>query len=114
MVFQSAYYYQFERTIAAYNFDNLPGAPVTPGYPNGNQSLPYFKLHGADMDWSSTTSTYRFVMPTISTRRSLSVDNLQSLLKQVNQILVPRIFRFEDVPNPASDRRDRDLVNRWR
>lgn len=50
--FPAAYYYQFERAINGYNPENVPGAPITPGYPNGNPNLPYFKLHGADMDWA--------------------------------------------------------------
>lgn len=50
-VFPAAYYYQFERAIDGYNPNNLPGAPVEPGYPYGDPELPYFKLHGADMDW---------------------------------------------------------------
>ncbi|KIW10393.1 hypothetical protein PV08_11355 [Exophiala spinifera] len=49
--FPAAYYYQFERTINGYNPENVSGAPATPGYPNGNPNLPYFKLHGADMAW---------------------------------------------------------------
>lgn len=50
-VFPRAYSYQFERAVAGYNPDNLPGAPVEPGYPYGNPELPYYKLHGADMPW---------------------------------------------------------------
>lgn len=50
--FPAAYYYQFERTINGYNPNNLSGAPITPGYPNGNPNLPYYKLHGADMPWA--------------------------------------------------------------
>jgi len=50
--FPAAYYYQFQRTINGYNPNDVPGAPVTPGYPHGNPNLPYFKLHGADMDWA--------------------------------------------------------------
>lgn len=50
-IFPSTYYYQFERAIDGYNPNNLPGAPVTPGYPDGNPNEPYFKLHGADMPW---------------------------------------------------------------
>ncbi|EXJ67648.1 esterase/lipase [Cladophialophora psammophila CBS 110553] len=50
--FPAAYYYQFERTINGYNPENVSGAPVTPDYPHGNPNLPYFKLHGADMDWA--------------------------------------------------------------
>ncbi|KAJ9651886.1 hypothetical protein H2198_008850 [Neophaeococcomyces mojaviensis] len=50
-VFPSAYYYEFERSINGYNPNNLPGAPATPEYPNGNPNEPYFKLHGADMPW---------------------------------------------------------------
>ena len=49
--FPATYYYQIERTIDGYNPNNLPGAPVTPGYPDGNPNLPYFKLHGSDMPW---------------------------------------------------------------
>lgn len=50
-VFPATYYYQFERAIDGYNPNNLPGAPVEPGFPNGDPELPYFKLHGADMEW---------------------------------------------------------------
>jgi carboxylesterase type B len=50
-VFKSSYYYQMQRSINGYDPNNLGGAPVTPGYPNGNPNLPYFKLHGADMPW---------------------------------------------------------------
>jgi carboxylesterase type B len=50
--FPATYYYQFERTINGYNPENVPDAPVTPGYPYGNPNLPYFKLHGSDMDWA--------------------------------------------------------------
>lgn len=50
--FPATYYYQFQRTINGYNPNNVPDAPVTPGYPYGNPNLPYFKLHGADMDWA--------------------------------------------------------------
>lgn len=50
-VFPKAYSYQFERAVAGYNPNNVPGAPVEPGYPYGNPELPYFKLHGADMPW---------------------------------------------------------------
>lgn len=50
-VFPQSYFYQVERTIDGYNPNNVPGAPVTPGYPNGNPNLPYFRLHGADMPW---------------------------------------------------------------
>lgn len=49
--FPSSYYYQMERTIYGYDPNNLGGPPVTPGYPNGDPNLPYFKLHGADMPW---------------------------------------------------------------
>lgn len=50
--FPATYFYQFERTINGYNPENVPDAPVTPGYPYGNPNLPYFKLHGSDMDWT--------------------------------------------------------------
>lgn len=49
--FKSSYYYQMDRTINGYDPNKLGGAPVTPGYPNGDPNLPYFKLHGADMPW---------------------------------------------------------------
>jgi carboxylesterase type B len=49
--FKPSYYYQFERTTGGYDPNNLGGPPVTPGYPNGNPNLPYFKLHGADLAW---------------------------------------------------------------
>lgn len=45
----NTYYYQFERAIAGYNPNNLPGAPIEPGFSNGDPELPYYKLHGADM-----------------------------------------------------------------
>ena len=50
-VFKSAYFYQMDRTINGYDPNKLGGPPVTPGYPNGNPNLPYFRLHGADMPW---------------------------------------------------------------
>ena len=50
-VFKSAYYYQMDRTIAGYDPNLLGGPPATPGYPNGNPNLPYFRLHGSDMPW---------------------------------------------------------------
>jgi len=49
--FASSYYYQMDRTIAGYDPNGLGGPPVTPGYPNGDPNLPYFRLHGADMPW---------------------------------------------------------------
>lgn len=49
--FASAYFYQMQRTIAGYDPNNLGGPPATPGYPNGNPNLPYFRYHGADMPW---------------------------------------------------------------
>ena len=49
--FPATYYYQVERTIGGYDPNDLGGAPVTPGYPNGNPNLPYFKLHGSDLPW---------------------------------------------------------------
>jgi hypothetical protein len=49
--FPVSYYYQMQRAIGGYDPNNLGGPPVTPGYPNGNPELPYFKLHGADMPW---------------------------------------------------------------
>jgi carboxylesterase type B len=49
--FKPSYYYQMQRSINGYDPNNLGGPPATPGYPNGNPHLPYFKLHGADMPW---------------------------------------------------------------
>ncbi|KAK0102210.1 hypothetical protein ONS95_005835 [Cadophora gregata] len=58
--FESSYYYEMQRTIGGYDPNNLGGPPVTPGYPNGNPNLPYFKLHGADMPWMfGTLNTLR-------------------------------------------------------
>ncbi|KAG0652705.1 Acetylcholinesterase [Hyphodiscus hymeniophilus] len=50
-VFKSSYYYQMQRTINGYDPNNLGGPPASPGFPNGNPNLPYFKLHGSDMPW---------------------------------------------------------------
>ncbi|CZT41785.1 related to acetylcholinesterase precursor [Rhynchosporium secalis] len=47
--FESSYYYEMQRTIRGYDPNNLGGPPTSPGYPNGNPNLPYFKLHGSDM-----------------------------------------------------------------
>ena len=49
--FKSSYYYQMMRTINGYDPNNLGGPSASPGYPNGNPNLPYFRLHGADMPW---------------------------------------------------------------
>ncbi|EXJ87912.1 esterase/lipase [Capronia coronata CBS 617.96] len=50
--FPATYYYQFERTINGYNPENVDSSGrVTPGYPHGDPNMPYFRLHGADMDW---------------------------------------------------------------
>ncbi|KAH8820922.1 esterase/lipase [Xylogone sp. PMI_703] len=49
--FPSTYYYQMQRSSNGYDPNALGGPPVEPGFPNGNPSLPYFKLHGADMPW---------------------------------------------------------------
>ncbi|KAK6332280.1 hypothetical protein TWF696_002999 [Orbilia brochopaga] len=48
-VFKSAHYYQMDRTYGGYDPNNLGGPPVTPGYPNGNPNLPYYRVHGSDM-----------------------------------------------------------------
>ena len=50
-VFKSSYYYQMQRTEGGYDPNNLGGPPASPGYPNGNPNLPYFRLHGSDMPW---------------------------------------------------------------
>ncbi|CZR69418.1 related to acetylcholinesterase precursor [Phialocephala subalpina] len=58
--FASSYYYQMDRSINGYDPNNLGGPPISPGYPNGNPNLPYFKLHGSDMPWVfGTLSTLR-------------------------------------------------------
>lgn len=49
--FASSYYYQMQRSINGYDPNNLGGPAKTAQYPNGDPSLPYFKLHGADMPW---------------------------------------------------------------
>jgi len=49
--FKASYYYQMQRTIGGYDPNKLGGAPIAPGYPNGNPDLPYFNLHGADLPW---------------------------------------------------------------
>jgi carboxylesterase type B len=49
--FRSSFYYQMQRTINGYDPNNLGGPPASPGYPNGNPNLPYFRLHGSDMPW---------------------------------------------------------------
>lgn len=54
-VFPIAYYFQMDRTINGYNPNNLPGAPIEPGFPLGDPELPYFKLHGSDMPWVFAT-----------------------------------------------------------
>lgn len=55
--FKVAYYYNIDRTYAGYDPNNLGASglasgPVTPGYPNGNPHLPYFRLHGADVGFT--------------------------------------------------------------
>ena len=49
--FAKAYFYQMDRSIYGYDPNSLGGPPASPGYPNGNPNLPYFRLHGADMPW---------------------------------------------------------------
>lgn len=49
--FESAYFFRFTRTIGGYDQNGLGGAPVTPGYPNGNPNLPYFRFHSSDVPW---------------------------------------------------------------
>jgi carboxylesterase type B len=52
--FESAYYYQFERTIGGYDPNNLGGPK------DNNPNNPYFRFHGADMPWVfGTLSTIR-------------------------------------------------------
>ncbi|PQE16421.1 hypothetical protein CJF31_00009634 [Rutstroemia sp. NJR-2017a BVV2] len=50
-IFKSSYFYEMHRTIAGYDPNNIGGPPASPGYPNGNPNLPYFRFHGADMPW---------------------------------------------------------------
>lgn len=50
-IFKSSYFYEMDRTIAGYDPNGLGGPPTSPGYPNGNPNLPYFRFHGADMPW---------------------------------------------------------------
>ncbi|KAI9749687.1 MAG: hypothetical protein M4579_006777 [Chaenotheca gracillima] len=49
--FKSAYAYQMQRSSNGYDPNSLGGPPASPGYPNGNPNLPYFRLHGSDMPW---------------------------------------------------------------
>ncbi|KKY23878.1 putative carboxylesterase family protein [Phaeomoniella chlamydospora] len=49
--FPSAYFYQMNRGINGYDPNNVGNPPATPGYPNGNPNLPYFRVHAADMTW---------------------------------------------------------------
>jgi hypothetical protein len=58
--FKKAYYYNMDRTYGGYDPNNLGASglsngPVTPGYPNGNPHLPYFRLHGADVGFTYGT-----------------------------------------------------------
>jgi len=47
--FAAAYYYQMDRTQGGYNPNAVPSTgAVTPGFPNGNPNLPYYRLHGSD------------------------------------------------------------------
>lgn len=50
-IFKSSYFYEMHRTIAGFDPNNLGGPPASPGYPDGNPKLPYFRYHGADMPW---------------------------------------------------------------
>jgi hypothetical protein len=43
--FAASYYYVQDRTIGGYDPNNLGGPPATPGYPNGDPNLPYFRFH---------------------------------------------------------------------
>lgn len=50
--FEYAYYYQSNRTEGGYNPNNVDDVgPITPSYPNGNPNLPYYSVHGADMNF---------------------------------------------------------------
>jgi carboxylesterase type B len=48
--FAASYFYQMQRTIGGYDPNGLGGPPVTPGYPNGNPNLPYFRFHSGATD----------------------------------------------------------------
>nr|OQO20356.1 hypothetical protein B0A51_12020 [Rachicladosporium sp. CCFEE 5018] len=55
--FDKAYYYTITRTGNGYDPNNLGASglavgPVTPGYPNGNPNLPYFRIHGSDLGFT--------------------------------------------------------------
>jgi len=50
--FAKAYYWQSNRTEGGYNPNNVDdNGPVVPGYPNGDPELPYYSVHGADMNF---------------------------------------------------------------
>nr|QFF92596.1 carboxylic ester hydrolase 2 isoform 1 [Botrytis fabae] len=50
-VFKSSYFYEMGRTVAGYDPNGLGGPKASPGFPDGNPRLPYFRFHGADMPW---------------------------------------------------------------
>lgn len=50
-IFKSSYFYEMGRTVAGWDPNGLGGPPASPGYPDGNPNLPYFRFHGADMPW---------------------------------------------------------------
>ncbi|KAK6608490.1 Para-nitrobenzyl esterase 4 [Botrytis cinerea] len=50
-VFKSSYFYEMGRTVAGWDPNGLGGPASSPGFPDGNPNLPYFRFHGADMPW---------------------------------------------------------------
>lgn len=50
-VFKDSYFVEFTRSTGGYDPSGLGGPPVTPGYPNGNPNLPYFRLHSSVVPW---------------------------------------------------------------
>jgi len=49
--FAASYYYQLDRTKGGYDPNNIGGPAVRPGFPIGDPSQPYFRLHGGDVNW---------------------------------------------------------------
>lgn len=50
-IFKSAHFYEVRRSIGGYDPNHLGGARISPGYPDGNPELPYFKLHTSELPW---------------------------------------------------------------
>lgn len=85
--FPAAWFYENDRTGSGYDPNNLGGPPVTPGYPQGNPNLPYFRVHGSDQNW---LNEWPFVMR--------DANDLYSI--QMSGALYANFIR-EGQPNPS-------------